>query len=166
MNQTDLARWCSEGLFDGPVETAKSVPKRALLYSEDCGPLSEMVGLPAERYALVRSRVLRLLRARYPAAIRGLVIAVWVYAVKRVIPRRSLAHIVAEALETRPALADCYSSAAVIVKGVMSRIQAALPHVNPAAIYPRCFLIEPMTAIGVCSCLCRVMLSKPHGLAL
>jgi hypothetical protein len=122
---------------------ADAVAKARKRNASDGGPLCDRVRHAVEGDATISAAIVRLAVHRSPHAIARLVIAVVVYAFKRVAHRRPWSHVGKERWERSPSLADRDSAAAVISVGVVGRFQAALTHSQPHDVFRR-----PALAVG------------------
>lgn len=114
--------------------STKPVVECAARDAERFQPNGQRLGLSVDRDAPVARRVPVLLFPGSPTAVLGLVVAIVVYAVKRVLRAWTTSHVFEEALERAPAVTDGDPSASVAVEEPMLRVSAPEEHLGPCLI--------------------------------
>lgn len=125
------SRWFGQGSLDTPSANVDACPNKTTVYSKPLAPCRHWQGLATESQQSVGACVSILFLASSPSAIAGLVVAVIVDAVNRVLGRRSRPHVRNKILEPVPSLADLDSSGSVVWVVFAISVLASLNHGCP-----------------------------------
>lgn len=118
------------------VSVLKPVINSRPLYAKKTSPLRHCVRVPTGCQPNVLSRVIKLCLVTGPSAISRFIIAIVVDAIQRSAVGRSPANIGYERSEgMSPCFIDRYSSTAVILKLLVTRVRASLFYLSPNVIF-------------------------------
>ena len=133
--------------------------KGFLGYTKALGPLSYCKILPIKSEAAIVALVIGLLCRRGPSAVIRFIIAIEVYAIKRIPRPRAWPHVIVKGLKRfTPARANLDPPSAVTGKRIARGIGTPLNHVYPNAVFrpfdhavlsPRLILAQTATAAGM-----------------